>query len=299
MGHIVNPISYRLYNLRYWNSNWFTFNKNNYSYLFTQDVLLINLSRKLLIKYFNTVSVGLIFLNLKILKSFDSTNLYFYIHDSFLDILLFNLSKNADFLKLRNKVYKKFFKQARILKKKYYRLTKKKIKILKSLVYLKYAKNFLKIFLKNKVLKRFWENFKATLNFYLQKFFLGYSNLKIFIIGLSKNYVNASIISEFFFIRLKQFYTIWEVLRNVNVLFKKLMRSKRILGYKITCSGRFSRKQRTTYSWKSFGSLASSSKKSKLDYSYKNIALKYSSCTIKVWIRLSNRKSNGLFEFII
>lgn len=95
--------------------------------------------------------------------------------------------------------------------------------------------------------------------------------------------VNANIISEFFFIRLTQYYTIWEVLRNINFLFKSLMRGKRLVkGYKITCSGRFSRKQRTTYSWKAFGSLAFSTVKSKLDYSYKTIALKYSACTIKV-----------------
>lgn len=60
--------------------------------------------------------------------------------------------------------------------------------------------------------------------------------------------VNASIISEFFFIRLKQYYTIWEVLKNINFLFRILMRKKKIVrGYKIMCSGRFSRKQRATY----------------------------------------------------
>lgn len=101
--------------------------------------------------------------------------------------------------------------------------------------------------------------------------------------GLSKMNVNASIISEFFFIRLKQYYTIWEVLKNINFLFRILMRKKRIVrGYKIMCSGRFSRKQRATYNWKSFGSLALSTVKSKLDYSYRTIALKYSSITIKV-----------------
>lgn len=111
--------------------------------------------------------------------------------------------------------------------------------------------------------------------------------------------VNANIISEFFFIRLKQYYTIWEVLKNINYLFKILMRKKKIVkGYKITCSGRFSRKQRATYSWKSFGSLALSTMKSKLDYSYRTIALKYSSCTIKVWVRL-NKKRNKLVDFII
>jgi ribosomal protein S3 len=135
--------------------------------------------------------------------------------------------------------------------------------------------------------------------FYLKKFNQSEFFSKIFIIGLSKMNVNANIISEFFFIRLTQYYTIWEVLRNINFLFKSLMKGKRLVkGYKITCSGRFSRKQRATYSWKAFGSLAFSTVKSKLDYSYKTIALKYSSCTIKVWVRLGKKKTN-LVDFVI
>jgi ribosomal protein S3 len=117
-------------------------------------------------------------------------------------------------------------------------------------------------------------------------------------LGMCKSNVNSSIIGEFFFIRLRQYYTIWEVLKNVNFLFKGLMRNNVVKGYKITCSGRFSRKQRTTYSWKSFGSLGTSSMKSKLDYSYKTIALKYSACSVKVWIRLTGKKMK-LFDFVV
>lgn len=85
--------------------------------------------------------------------------------------------------------------------------------------------------------------------FYLQKFDLSSSIKKFFVIGLSKMNVNANIIGEFFFIRLTQYYTIWEVLKNINYLFRSLMKKKKLVkGYKITCSGRFSRKQRTTYS---------------------------------------------------
>lgn len=90
-------------------------------------------------------------------------------------------------------------------------------------------------------------------------------------------------ISEFILIRLKQYYTVWEVLKNISFLFKILMYRKGLVkGYKITCSGRFSRKQRTTFSWRKFGNLSFSSMKSRLDYSYRSLALKYSTVTIKV-----------------
>lgn len=86
MGHIINPLSYRLYNTRYWNNSWSIFEKNNYSYLLTQDLILDNFCKKVLIKYFNSVNLGLIFLNLKIIRCFESINLYLYVHDSLLDL---------------------------------------------------------------------------------------------------------------------------------------------------------------------------------------------------------------------
>src|SRR5690348_991582 len=111
MGHIINPLSYRLYNIRYWNNNWSTLNKNNYSYLVNQDQLLENFCRKVLIKYFNSVKLGLIFLNLKIIRYFNSVNLYLYVHDSLLDLFFFNLKKNKIFLTLRKKIFKRISKR--------------------------------------------------------------------------------------------------------------------------------------------------------------------------------------------
>ena len=121
--------------------------------------------------------------------------------------------------------------------------------VLRKRIVLKYSRKLFFLFLKNKILRVFWNNFKDVLNFYISKV-LGSSKsfVNTYILGLSKMNVNASIISEFFFIRLKQYYTIWEVLKNINFLFRILMRKKKIVrGYKIMCSGRFSRKQRATY----------------------------------------------------
>lgn len=297
MGHVINPLSYRLYNTRYWNNNWSISDKSNYSYLITQDLMLDSFCKKILVKYFNSVNLGLIFLNLKVVRSFDSVSLYFYIHDSLLDLFFFNLKKNKNFLSLRKAVYKRICKRYRLAFRNL-NLSFRKFKIFKKKIVRSYSRKFMFIFLKNKVLKMFWLNFKTLLRFYLRKFFRSFTSLNIFILGLSKKNVNSSIISEFFLIRLRQFYTIWEVLKNVNFLFRGLMRRGIVRGYKITCSGRFSRKQRTTYSWKSFGSLGFSSMKSKLDYSYKTIALKYSSCTVKVWIRLGNIKGK-LLDFVV
>lgn len=255
----------------------------NYSYLLNQDILIYRFFRKFLMVQLDSTSIGVIFVNLKIIRSFDSIALYFYIHDSFLDLLFFNLKKNARFVLIKRLFNKRFYKKYRRSLRRNKQLNTKLFTLLKRKVILKYSRKLFFLFIKNKILKIYWDNFKTLSLFYLKKFNKSNFFSEIFIIGLSKMNVNANIISEFFFIRLTQYYTIWEVLRNINFLFKSLMKGKKLVrGYKITCSGRFSRKQRATYSWKAFGSLAFSTVKSKLDYSYKTIALKYSSCTIKV-----------------
>ena len=298
MGHVINPISYRLYNIRYWNNNWFLSNALNYSYVINQDIILEKFFKKLLCTHTDSVSIGVILVNLKIIRSFNFLSVYVYIHDSFLDLLFFNLKKNYKYLTMRKHLNRKFFKKY----SRFVRSSKSSKKILysaKRRIVLKYSRKLFFLFLKNKILKVYWNNFKFLLLFYIKKFMRCKLLGNIIILGLSKMNVNASIISEFFYIRLKQYYTIWEVLKNINFLFRTLMGKKKIVkGYKITCSGRFSRKQRATYSWKSFGSLALSTVKSKLDYSYRTIALKYSSCTIKVWVRLNKKKKN-LVDFVV
>lgn len=304
MGHVVNPISFRLYNIRYWNNNWFTYNNSNYSYLSNQDILLQRFFKRIFSFTLDSTFMGLVFVNLKILRSFNSLSLYIYIHDSFLDLLFFGLKKHARFLRIKkslNRVmYHKKYRKKLVKTLSGAKNIGKTLRLLKRRKLLRYSRKLFFLFLKNKILNIFWRFFKTAMLFHLKRFF---PSLKtdIFIMGLSKKHVNASIVSEFFFIRLKQYYTIWEVLKNINFLFRGLMKKKKrfVKGYKIMCCGRFSRKQRTTYNWKSFGSLALSTVKSRLDYSYRTIALKYSSCTIKVWVRLGKTKRRKLYDFVV
>lgn len=302
MGHLVNPISYRLYNTRYWNNNWFNFNNLNYAYVNTQDVLLKKFLSRFFSLFINSVEIGVVFVNLKILRVFNTINFYIYIHDSFLDLLSLGFKRNRWFLRIRKKLNRRFYSRyVSCLNKSSINknLKYKSLRKVRRNYIVKYARKFFFLFIKNKVLKSYWDIFKGLFTLYLDKFLICNVNKNIFILGLSKKIVNSNMISEFFYIRLKQYYTIWEVLKNVNFLFKFLMRQRRVVkGYRITCSGRFSRKQRATYSWRSFGSLSLSTMKSKLDYGYTTIALKYSSCTIKVWIRLANRKGPKM-DFIV
>ena len=298
MGHVINPLSFRLYNTRYWNCVWSIKTTSSYSYLANQDIILASFLKKLICSFVDSTTIGLIFVNLKIIRSSNSINAYIYIHDSFLDSLLFNIKKNQAYLKIRKKIFKKLvFKFKKFIKKKKIAFSKKHSSKLKRKIIRKYSKKVFFLILKERFLKLYWNFFKAILAKFFKRFATA-KNLNFFILGLNKKAVNANILTEFFMIRLGQYYTIWEVIKSVNYLMRRLMKGGIINGYKITCSGRFSRKQRTTYSWKSFGSLALSSLKSRLDYSNRSIALKYSLCTIKIWVNLSKKKVRN-FDFIV
>ena len=65
------------------------------------------------------------------------------------------------------------------------------------------------------------------------------------ILCVSKYFILSKIVSDFIAIRLSQNFRLGEVLSSVNGFFYKLYkRYKLIKGYKIQCSGRFTRKQR-------------------------------------------------------
>lgn len=285
MGHIVNSVSYRLGNNRYFNNSWFIYNKSNYSYLINQDILIQRLLSKIF-KYKKVALNGLILSNIKILRTFKDTNIYIYVHDSRFELFMYDLKAQ------QRKIFILLTKKAIKVNKKLF------IKVPRSAKFYDSRINIIFYwFMVERVIYPAWLKLKRFL--LLSVKYLINKDINLYLIGLSRNAISANIVSEFIRIRLRQYYTISEILRNVNYLFKIMMRKKIVFGYKITYSGRFSRKQRTTYSWKTSGSLGSASVKSRLDYSYKTLALKYSACTVKVWIRLGLYSKNNLIEFII
>jgi hypothetical protein len=81
MGHIVNSVSYRLGNNRYFNNAWFVHNHFNYSYLANQDIL-IQCFLKRIFGYKSIALRGFILSNVKILRTFNSLDIYIHVHDS-------------------------------------------------------------------------------------------------------------------------------------------------------------------------------------------------------------------------
>jgi len=80
---------------------------------------------------FKLDEIGVIFSNLKIIRSFCNIFLYVYIHDSLTDVLLMGLKKKGNYTLLRKKIQKKIFQDFKIFK-----LDKKKLFKKKYLIYL-------------------------------------------------------------------------------------------------------------------------------------------------------------------
>ena len=285
MGHLVNPLSFRLYNTKYWTSIWFT--KNQEAYLHIHDILVKKFIQKLVFTFFNKTS-GILFSHIKLLRSSNKVHAYIFLHDSFLDIVLHHLQKNK-----RLSRFKRF-----ILRRNTRKFNGKKIRNMSKII-LRQIRMLLLYYIRSKFIGKFWTFFKQSCSAFLNKITPVSNLFKFYVVGLSKNNINASMIGQFFNVRLKQYYTIWEIFRSINFYFKTLIHKKKIInGYKISFSGRFSRKQRTSYGWKNFGTLNTSSTKSNLDYTNIVIPLRYSLCSLKIWIALNKKKRKSI-KFLV
>lgn len=219
MGHIINPISFRLYYTRYWNNNWnLNYNNINYSYINIYDYLLHILLKKFFNLYLNSIKYGIIFLNIKIIRLFKNVIYNIYIHDSFYDMLVFKLFKNIKKLtfpkykyskmkifflykikfflnklikkinrnksKIKNIIFnynnKKYFN---ILYKrsliKYYSLTYLKRKKLRIYYHYKIFLKFFLLFLFKKFNKKFWNYIKLLLNKFIN-YLINFNSINYF-----------------------------------------------------------------------------------------------------------------------
>jgi hypothetical protein len=57
-----------------------------------------------------------------------------------------------------------------------------------------------------------------------------------------------------------------------------------LYGYKFHFVGRFTRKQKAANLWYRLGSLANSSAIANVDYAFYSVVMRYSVCTVKVWL---------------
>lgn len=126
------------------------------------------------------------------------------------------------------------------------------------------------IFLKNIIF-----TFKPFINNLISKKF------SIYFKNISKSQITASLIAQYICIRLKQRFSLKEILKPI---LKDLTRNSGINGFRLSCCGRFTKKEIATYKWERRGKISLNTIDAHIDYSYNYVILKYSVCGIKIWL---------------
>lgn len=133
---------------------------------------------------------------------------------------------------------------------------------------------------KFKVIKLFFN--KALLKFY--GFYKPLVSMKYIFIKLSAQTLTADIMAQYVISRLRVNFRLQSLMRIVIRQMQQQLYYARILGFKVICSGRFERRGRASYVWKSIGKVPNTNFEMDLDYSMRLVTLTNSICAIKIWL---------------
>lgn len=154
MGHLINPVVYRLGKTKFWKGVWSNKTKKNYKNFLVEDLNFYKFF-KWLLSVLNWKNLGISLNDFTLIKNFNSLNICFYFFFKKMT-LNFNLKKN--FFKFSiNSFFVKFF-LLKLFNKNFFKI--KKILFNKSFFYRKNVlngKNYF-IYKKRKILKIFFKN---------------------------------------------------------------------------------------------------------------------------------------------
>lgn len=289
MGHLVNPLSLRLSVNSFWNSNWVLVNNYNYINIFKKDYELFTYLNWFL-KKSNFHKSNILLSHYKIYRVYKRIYINLYIYDAESEGLNYKLISNIQ----------KYY----LLKKESSKNLSKKIKIytskFKNFVLTKVYSRIYKYIFKRVITVFFW----TVMNFMSLRFLnlIKNQNMDLFffnIYALNLFSVSVEAITSHISLRLQRKFSLNWVLFPVLKDLTYKVKSNVFLGYKLVCSGRFTRKQIATYTWVKKGSIKFNSVSNLIKYSETRIKLKYGLCGIKLWINYgynnTNLKKRNLF----
>ena len=176
MAHLVNPISFRLNYVKYWNNIWSTSNNFNYSYLNSQDYYIYTYINFFFTKY--KYLIGEILLeNIKSIRTNMNLNIYIYIKNQRFCSFLFEKCEWFYFLDFNNSNY--------VVKKKLLNFNRSSFK--SKIILLK--KNYRRIFF-SKFIKTI-SIYKSLKNFFYNIYIYTFKNFKNILFYFFKNQYNC------------------------------------------------------------------------------------------------------------
>ena len=268
MGHLINPKVIRLGLNMYWNSNWSIYNKFIYYNIFKIDYILFEYLNWFIKKYkFIKLSYIISFYKIYKIHNLIYINLYFYNN--------YKIKKNLNKNKILNSFNFNNYNNKILNKNKIFIKLNNVIKLLISNLYWFLLVNI--IMLKLKILSK-----NNIYNFNIYNF-----NLDV---------LNPNIISSYLIDKLMNqqnlLFCLQPILKDLQIKIIK----KKIIGYKIACSGRFSRKQIASRIWRNSGSINFNTFSNLIKYSFNSIRLKYGICGIKIWINYGSNNNYNLIS---
>ena len=135
----------------------------------------------------------------------------------------------------------------------------------------------------------------SILNFFLKRFVSGLGlnyNYNLFLLPITKLDYTSVFIGRYLAIRLKQRYRLMQAL---GPIFRELKKNSMIEGYRIMCSGRFTKKEIATYQWHRHGSVPLSTLGAQVDFAIVPFVMKYSVCSFRVWLQKKSFKISEQF----
>lgn len=109
------------------------------------------------------------------------------------------------------------------------------------------------------------------------------------------NFINANFLSRFLSRRLSYGFELNRVLKPVILNLKRLVDSRysKIIGFRISCRGRFNKTQMASYTWEKYGPVPLNNFSCSINYSFSKVIMKYGACGIKVWVFTSHSSFKG------
>jgi len=108
---------------------------------------------------------------------------------------------------------------------------------------------------------------------------------------------SAYLISNYIRAKLKQKYSLGNILHPLARFLKESISGSKnsLVGFKIDCKGRFTRRQRASFLTLKEGRLPFSSRNMFIDYASDSVILKYGKCGLKVWLFFEKEKEKSDF----
>lgn len=136
-----------------------------------------------------------------------------------------------------------------------------------------------------------WFSFKGSLYKTLEKYFRDRNQLELIFLclrtiqrgnPLESLLITPKFLGEFITRKLDQRHKLRDVIHPV---MKSIGKNKGIAGFKITCSGRFTRAERATYQWYKSGKISLNTVKLPILYDFTEKSLKFGMVSLKIWIQ--------------